>query len=209
MTEQPLVSKNDFYAGFLYHVFFDPFTSHLRSLVAAVVPAGSSVLDVGCGTGYQLLRLAPHITTGVGVDLADRMIAFARKKQKKKGFDNLSFGLANAGDLSRYGDNEFDVSTLTLVLHEMATDLRLPAINEMARVSKRQIIADYTLSPGFLSLIPMYLMEISVGILHYHLFRSYMKNGAAPELFRQAGLRVVSQETAMLGMVRIWTCEKA
>ncbi len=208
MSANDLVPKNDFYAGFLYNKFFDPFTKHMRDLICAQVPKNTHVLDVGCGTGYQLLRMASKIKAGVGVDLADRMIAFARKQQEKEGVDHLSFDLASADDLSQFGDNEFDLATMTLVLHEMDTELRIPALKEMARVSKRQIIADYAVSPGLFCSAVMYLMEITVGIFHYHLFRSYLKDDGASGLFRKIGFRIVREETALLGMVRIWVCEK-
>ncbi len=207
MPENTLVTKNDFYAGFLYHTFFDPFTTHLRDLVSELAPPGSSVLDVGCGTGYQLLRMASRIETGTGIDRADRMIAYARKQQAKRGKANLTFDLADAADLSRFRDNEFDLATMTLVLHEMETEQRLPALKEMIRVSRRQIIADYALAPGFVGLAAMNLLELTVGIFHYHFFRSYLAGGGGPGLFQKTGLRIVSQQTALMGMITIWSCE--
>ena len=208
MSDNKLVFKNDFYAGFLYNKFFDPLTNHLRDAIVELVPDGSRVVDVGCGTGYQLLRMASKIKFGMGVDLADRMIAYARKQQQKAGIDNLSFDMASAADLSQFDDNEFDLATTTLVLHEMAAELRLPALKEMARVSKKQIIVDYALSPGLFNLLVMYLMEMTVGLFHNHLFRSYLKNGGGPGLFRQAGLRIISEERALMGMATIWFCEQ-
>ena len=164
---------------------FDPLTNRLRDLICTQVPEGTSVLDVGCGTGHQLSRLAPKINAGFGVDLSDRMIAFANNQKKKKRIDHLSFDLASAVDLSRFRDNEFDLATMTLVLHEMETDLRIPALKEMVRVSKRQIIADYAVSPSLFGSASMHLIEMTVGICHYHLFRSYQGDGGAAGLFRK------------------------
>ena len=120
----------------------------------------------------------------------------------------MSFDLASAGDLSRFGDGEFDPATMVLVLHEMESELRIAALKEMARVSKRQIIADYAASPGPISSALMHLVEMTCGIFHYHLFRSYLKDGGAPGLFRRTGLRIAREETAVLGTVRVWLCEK-
>ncbi len=203
-----MTPKNDFYAGFLYHYFFDPFTTRLRNRVSTHIPPGSSVLDVGCGTGYQLLRLAPQITTGLGIDRADRMIAFARRQQKKRGIDNLTFDLADAADLSHLEDNRFDLGIMTLVLHEMEEELRIPALREIARVTRRQILVDYAVSPGTFSTALMHVMEITAGILHFHSFRSYLRSGAGPGLCRETRLRTIGEESAMLGMTRIWVCEK-
>ncbi|SKB78876.1 glycosyltransferase [Dyadobacter psychrophilus] len=45
---------------------------HLRF----IIPEGSSVLEIGCGTGYLLDQLRP--ARGVGIDISEEMIRFAR-----------------------------------------------------------------------------------------------------------------------------------
>jgi ubiquinone/menaquinone biosynthesis C-methylase UbiE len=126
MPANNLIPKNDYYSGFLYNKLFDPLTNHMRDLICTLVPENTKALDVGCGTGYQLLRMSYKIKAGVGIDLSDKMIAFALKQQAKKGIDHLSFELDSAVDLSQFDDNEFDLTTMTLVLHEMDTRLRPP-----------------------------------------------------------------------------------
>ena len=209
MSSNSLIPKNDFYSGFIYNKLFDPFSNNMRDLICTLIPENTKVLDVGCGTGYQLLRMSHKIKAGVGIDLSDKMIAFALKQQAKKGIDHLSFELASAGDLSQFDDNEFDLTTMTMVLHEMDTRLRIPALNEMVRVSKRLIITDYAVSAGIFPSASMHLIERAVGgKSHYHLFCSYLKDGGVPGLFRKIGLRVIREETALLGMVRVWVGEK-
>lgn len=50
----------------------------IEQLCQAHIPAGSSVLDVGCGTGDLLACVKPSF--GVGIDLSYRMIEQARRK---------------------------------------------------------------------------------------------------------------------------------
>lgn len=209
MPSNNLIPKNNFYSGFLYNKLFDPFSNNMRDLICTLVPENTKVLDVGCGTGYQLLRMSHKIKAGVGIDLSDKMIAFALEQQAKKGIDHLSFELANAGDLSQFDDNEFDLTTMTMVLHEMNTKLRIPTLKEMVRVSRRLIITDYAVSPGLLLSACIHLIERAAGgISHYHLFRSYLKDGGVPGLFRKIDLRIIREEKALLGMVRVWVGEK-
>ena len=47
------------------------------------VGAGARVLDVGCGLGHELMRLAPQVGRGgriVGVDASPSMVAEARRR---------------------------------------------------------------------------------------------------------------------------------
>lgn len=64
----------------------------LAEICREFVPAGRSVLEVGCGTGTLLSRLAP--TRGVGVDISPRMVEIAAAK-----FPGLRFLVADAEDL--------------------------------------------------------------------------------------------------------------
>lgn len=59
----------------------------------ARLQAGSSVLDVGCGTGWLLRTLAHRYAgiTGLGLDLSPRMIDVARERARVEAVDGLTF----------------------------------------------------------------------------------------------------------------------
>jgi SAM-dependent methyltransferase len=70
----------------------------------------STVLEVGCGTGFMACRLAEEWGSRVvGVDSSSRMIEFARERAKRqKVEDRVTFEVADACDLP-YEANLFDV----------------------------------------------------------------------------------------------------
>lgn len=76
-----------------------------------LVPAGSSVLEIGCGAGSLLATLQP--APGVGIDFSAEMIRNARQANP-----DLEFILADAHELS-IGDRSFDY----IVVSDLVNDL--------------------------------------------------------------------------------------
>lgn len=100
-------------------------------LALSRVPAPRSVLDVGCGTGYVLRRLAarlPRASAFVGVDAARKMIEVARSASAD---DRLQFLAGTAGQLPA-GDRSYDLVVSTTSFDHW-TD-QAAGIRECARV---------------------------------------------------------------------------
>ena len=85
---------------------------------------GRSVLEVGCGTGLLLRRIAAFAERAHGVDLSPRMLSLARAR-------GLSVDVASATDLP-FPDASFDVACSFKVLPHVRDIHR--ALAEMARV---------------------------------------------------------------------------
>lgn len=71
------------------------------------IPAGSHVLEIGCGTGYLLDALKP--TRGVGIDISPAMITIAREK-----YPHLEFLQMDAENLQLEEKFDFIVISDTL-----------------------------------------------------------------------------------------------
>lgn len=79
------------------------------------------VLDVGCGSGFPGLYVAPHVGELVGMDAAPNMIAAARANALMLGVGNVRFEVGGVGGL-QLGDEEFDGALLCGVLESMDWD---------------------------------------------------------------------------------------
>lgn len=102
------------------------------------LPQGLRLLDVGCGCGGFLLALAQAFPAGkyVGVDIDRKALGVARKAVRAAGLvRRVRFKTAGADGFGVSGP--FDVITLLQVLHEIRPELRLPILQECARVSAR------------------------------------------------------------------------
>lgn len=81
---------------------------------------GIDVMDIGCGRGHALMRMAKAFPKSrfVGYDLCDDTVAFASKEAKERGLNNLSFEVR---DVSALGDLEkFDFITAFDAIHDQA-----------------------------------------------------------------------------------------
>jgi ubiquinone/menaquinone biosynthesis C-methylase UbiE len=74
------------------------------------LPAGATVLDVGCGTGASAIPAATAVgPTGrvIGVDLAEQLLNRAREKARQQGLSNVEFRQGDMENLG-YQDGFFD-----------------------------------------------------------------------------------------------------
>lgn len=106
----------------------DPLLTKLRG-----VPPGSTILDIGCGTGNLTLRL-PEVSSWTriaGVDLSNGVLAIARERAQEFNFCDIEFHRASALDLP-FGQGEFDFVVSNIVFH-LVSD-RLAYLREVLRV---------------------------------------------------------------------------
>lgn len=127
-----------------------------RIVELAAIQPGSAVLDVGCGTGSQLLIAANRTgPTGLlkGVEPSPEMLARARDKLAPLSARGIEVGLTQgSADALPFPDGSFDAVLCTMVLHHLPPATRLGALAEMQRVLRPGgsiVIADLeTRSPG-------------------------------------------------------------
>ncbi|KAI1163012.1 S-adenosyl-L-methionine-dependent methyltransferase [Nemania serpens] len=100
---------------------------------------GACVLDIGCGTGLLAAHIAslaaPHGRV-IGVDPLTKRIDLARKKIRSDLKDTLVFEHGVAQDLSRFGNESFDVAVMNSVIPWLTPAEQLEALREVFRVLK-------------------------------------------------------------------------
>ena len=91
-----------------------------------------SILDVGCGTGENVLYLAEHGYAAAGVDGAPTAINKARAKAKRRGL-NASFEVADALNLPT-PERQFDTVIDSGLFHVFSDDERPRFMESLGRV---------------------------------------------------------------------------
>jgi SAM-dependent methyltransferase len=73
----------------------------------------SHVLDIGCGAGQTLCRLAPHVAEAWGIDQDDRLLGGARQRAQSLQLDNVRLvegNATNADDVAQLPDGHFNLA---------------------------------------------------------------------------------------------------
>ena len=121
-----------------------------RKKMAEMLPERNDldVLDLATGTGDQLITLAEtgKLRSGVGIDLAEKMLAIGREKIVAKQLDRLlTLQTGDAGAIP-FPDNSFDAVSITFGIRNV---LDVPAaLREISRVLRpkgRALILEFSL----------------------------------------------------------------
>lgn len=112
------------------------------------------VLDIGCGNGAFLAKLAPRLQSAVGIDISEKMLEQARKRNRQNA--HLSFQQVLEPKLP-FEDNSFDRVISVLSFRYLDWD---PIVKEILRVLKpggEFLVVDMVAAPVKWSEYPFFL----------------------------------------------------
>lgn len=201
--ERAYYQETDDLYGSAFAGFYDVIAFPLRWLRKRVVRLvgvrpGMRVLDVATGTGAQARAFANAGAKVVGVDLAPRMLAIARRKNRDR---NAMFIEADATALP-FPAETFDVGCVSLTLHEMPPSVRSRAIGELARVTRRGgtvVVVDFA-QPR--NRIWRAIVVRVLGFLEREAYREFVRSDLEA-LLSQDGIRIDAECRALLDAARI------
>lgn len=105
-----------------------------------LISPGDYVLDIGCGTGLLAAHAASLVAPNgrvIGIDPLTTRISLARKKISADLKDTLFFEHGVAQDLSRFGNDSFDVAVMNSVILWLTPEQQRETLQEILRVLKR------------------------------------------------------------------------
>ncbi|MDB4583854.1 class I SAM-dependent methyltransferase [Draconibacterium sp.] len=197
-------------SGTFYATFIDPILKSMRKHVVNEIDPNSSVIDIACGTGAQVFEIAKIANRVVGIDLSESMIKYATKMNISQKLNNTEFFVADATDLSLFSDNEFDIATMSLALHQFSPEFYTPILRELKRAAKKVIIVDYSVplpksAAGYASKI----IEFIAGKTHHKNFRNYYKIGGLNEIIISNQLSIEKSKWFGGGTFQLVVCTPA
>ena len=188
--------KDHFYEGWLYHFLVDPLLRRVHRLVRSQVKPGSTLIDIGCGTGQLLFSLADLGSKLVGVETSRGMWSFANRQAGRRGFNNVQILFGDGAKLGNYSAGFFDYAIACMVLHEMDASQRLPVLKEMKRLAPNLILVDYRVPPPTNLAVSMCrFIERLAGPRHFRNYTSFINGGGLRSLYETLGFTVQREIT--------------
>lgn len=147
----------------------------LYDTIDRVISAGSSVLDINCGTGTDALFLANHGYNVMGIDISPKMIEQARDKVTSEKRQNVQFKLSSFEHVAEGPHECYD-----LVLSNFGG---LNCTNDLGKVAEQ--LAHVTKDGGYfvgVVMPPFSIWETVAGLIHgnfYYAVRRLRRNVSA------------------------------
>ncbi len=190
----------------LYRALIDPLLRPLRPKIVRICLELDvrEVLDVASATGAQCRALGRTGIRATGVDLAEAMIATA----KRRGGRNTNYALGSAFELP-FPDGSFDASLLILALHEHTEDERSLMVHEALRVLRPRghlVIADFAEPEHPAVHLPwrvIRVIEYTAGPEHSAGFRDFVARGSLDGFIERHDLRLLDRAPSHFGTIGI------
>jgi ubiquinone/menaquinone biosynthesis C-methylase UbiE len=101
--------------------FASPIFSSALDALSSRLPRGARVLDVGCGPGAALLRVARMVPDGevVGIDVSLGMLRIAADRARAAGSRNVALFQVDAAEIPERFGASFDLAYSCLVHHHL------------------------------------------------------------------------------------------
>lgn len=199
-----------------------------RRRLAGLLPdkRGQKVLDVATGTADVLLSLFqnnPHVQSGCGIDLAEKMMDIGRKKIARQGLEpHVTLHRGDANQIP-FNDGTFDAATIAFGIRNMEEPARV--LREMRRVLNkggRALVLEFALPRNALirRVYLVYLRHLMplIGAAFSGHYRAYKYLNRTIEAFpcgeefralmAQAGFRNVKAYPLLFGVASIYQGDK-
>ena len=191
--------------GLQYRLLIDPFLDRVHSRAAAMIEPGARVIDIACGNGTLALKMAKHAQHVTGIDLSEGTLQFARKRAWKLRLENTEFLVRDANDLSAFSNLPFDVTTISMAIHQFSPGTGLHILQQLEKISRTVIIIDYAYpQPQYFNGFIVRTIERIAGREHFAHFRAYQHGGGIPGILHRLGLSVSNEIVSNSGIFTIW-----
>jgi len=175
-----------------------------RKIIADLIDPGSTILDIGCGTGELVFYLSRQAKKVVGLDMNALILKYARIKKKRLKIENVEFVSKDANDAGLPSETHYDYAVFSMVLHQFSLAEANQILNSIKTLTKYIILADFTnpLPKNVIGWGARFIERIAGGE-HYLNFKKYQKQSGLKYFLDYQKLSVIESRIGGLGAIRI------
>ena len=186
-----------FYDLFEIVFWFDQKSNPRRKLSQKIPDRHLLILDVCVGTANAAIEVAKAHTQNeiIGIDLSIDMMKVAQTKVNRHKIKNMSLLQMDATRMG-FGDNVFDIVTVSFGLHELGYELMMEILRQMHRVVKNDgtlYIVDYEEEDNIIKKILLWCCLKLFEPKHMSEFLGY----DWPKLLGDVGFKLVKKEKCL------------
>ncbi|WP_420580373.1 class I SAM-dependent methyltransferase [Reichenbachiella sp.] len=152
----------------------DKYLRPIREQICDLVAEDARVLEIGCGNGDLLFRLASKIKQGTGLDIDGRLIAYANDRKETEGVQNLNFRVADVVH-EHMPAKPFDYAIASLVFHVLKPEEAHELVHQLLNSADQMIICAFCAPTNWWQRFLLWLDQRFSG--HFSHFNSYQKGG--------------------------------
>ena len=173
-------------------------------MIADFISPDKTVLDIGCGTGELVFRLARQASMVTGVDLNDEMLTYSRLKQKKGQVENVEFISKDVNNLDFLFGSDYDYVILSMFLHQFSVKEANQLLAFVQGIARHIILADFIHPlPNNLIGWGAKMIERIAGGDHYLHFKEYQKQGGLNYYLDYHSMTVMEKKLGGLGIIQM------
>lgn len=109
---------------------------YTKKFISEYVTPETSVVEIGCATGYYGMFLADKCREYLGIDITPANVEFFNEKIKNNGLTNVKAMIGDATNLHKLSDNSFDVVLAFGPMYHLPPNEREKVFDECKRICK-------------------------------------------------------------------------
>ena len=189
-----ILDKRHWYDGWIYDRMIAPNQRIPFSRIKELIHEGSTVLDIGCGTGRMAFSIADKCNYVHAIDLSLKNINTALATLNELRISNIGFHHSDLGSFLKENNLHFDYAVLSYVIHELSSEERIAVLNNASNIADQVIVSDHMPETTFIAGLIREIVEFGAGPDHYRSYRNYITEGGLYPLADKCGLTIQKEE---------------
>lgn len=189
-----ILNKRHWYDGWIYDRMIAPNQRVPFNKIKTMIQAGSTVIDIGCGTGRMAFSIADKCSYVHAIDLSLKNIKTAATTLDALNISNIGFHHSDLNSFINAHRIHFDYAVLSYVIHELNSSERVAILRTASNIADLVIVSDHIPETTFIAGLIREIVEFGAGPDHYRSYRNYITEGGLFPLADKCGLAILKEE---------------